>query len=326
MTWLMTLAGPVGAQDVVRYRTRTAKGDWPILEAKGTIESDSLAGVKLSGNLIAANNIVDIDYEMPGAIRIDAREARQAEDSRKIEEAIRKYRALAASPSASNNKALKRFFEYKVVTLTAAKADAGPAELRAAIAALTKWIQDHPESWQRTAASRLLARLQLDSDPPNVEAAKKVYEDLAGAPGAGTVLKADCQFAIVDLYLTQNKQSQAKQHLDTISAGDPRLPAYRIACRAESANAESTEKQLEELLAKADDSVKPTIYNLLGDCRRREPKKEKDALFAYLWVALIYNQDAAETAKAQDRIAELFKKMGQEERAKNYRDKARGRG
>jgi hypothetical protein len=320
------LTGPAAAQDVVRYRTRTSKGEWPIQEAKGKIESESLAGVKLAGNLIAAGDIVEIEYETPGGIRIDAREARQAEDGRKIDEAIRKYRALAASPAASNNNALKRSFEYKIATLTAAKADAGPAELLAAIAALTKWTQDHPDAWQRLAAMRLLARLHLDADPPKFDAAKKVYDDLAAAPGGGPSLRSDCQLAVVNLYLTQHKNSQAKQLLDAIGAGDPRVPAYRIACRAELTTAETAANQLEELLIKADDGVKPTIYNLIGDCRRLDPTKEKEALFAYLWVDVVYNHDAAETAKAQDRLAELFKKMGQDERAKTYRDRARGRG
>src|SRR5436190_1798884 len=61
------------------------------------------------------------------------------------------------------------------------------------------------------------------------------------------------------------------------------------------------------------------------DRRRLDTTKEKEALFAYLWVDVVYNHDPAETAKAQDRVAELFKKMGNEEREKTYRDKARGR-
>lgn len=318
---LLLLTTAASAQDMVRYRSRGPRGERPIQEAKGKIESESLAGVKIGGNLIAAGDIVDVEYETPGGIRIDLREAKHAEESRKTDEAIRKYRSLAASPVASNNSTFKRSFEYKVAMLTAAKSDVGSAELKAATSALSKWIDDHPDGWQRLQATRLLARLHLDADPPNVEAARKAYDDLAASKGIAGQVKTDCQLAIVELYLSQRNTAKAQELLGVMPTSDPRLPAYRIACGNESKQA----KQLEDLLAKAEDNVKPTIYNLLGDSHRRDPAKQKEALFAYLWVDVVYNHDPVETAKAQDRIAAIFKKMGQDERAKLYRDKARDR-
>ncbi len=321
----MMLAPTASAQDTVRFRGRGPRGERPIQQIAGKIESESLAGVKVAGNLIAASDIVDIEYETPGGIRIDMREARQADEAHKVEEAIRKYRALAASPTATNNPALKRSFEYKVATLMSAKADSSPSDLKAAIAALTKWTQDYPDGWQRLPASRLLARLQLDTEPPNFDAARKVFDELAASASIGPQFKTDCQLASIDLYLSQRNNGKARQLLDAMASTDPRVAVYRIACLAEPGNADTVAKQLEDLLPKADDTVKSTIHNLLGDTRRLQPAKQKEARFAYLWVELIYNHDPVETAKAQDRLAELFKSMGQEERAKTYRDKARGR-
>jgi hypothetical protein len=74
-----------------------------------------------------------------------------------------------------------------------------------------------------------------------------------------------------------------------------------------------------------DPALKAAAYNVLGDCLRRDPKQKKEALYAYLWVDVVYNQDAAEVAKATSRLAELFGELKDEERAKKYRDKARGR-
>ncbi len=322
--WITSVPTASG-QDTVRYRGRGPRGERPIQQVNGKIESESLAGIKVAGNIIAASDIVDVEYETPGGIRIDMREARQADESHKIDDAIRRYRALAASPAATSNPALKRSFEFKVATLMSAKADISPVELKAATAALTKWTQDHPDSWQRLPASRLLARLHLDADPPNYDAARRVFDELAALPAIAPQLKNDCQLASVDLYLSQRNNNKAKQLLDALATSDPRVPIYRIACLAEPGNADTVAKQLEDLLPKADESVKATIYNLLGDTRRLQPAKQKEARFAYLWVELIYNQDSVETAKAQDNLAELFKNMGQEERAKTYRDKARGR-
>ncbi len=262
--WLM-LATTASAQDTVRYRGRGPRGERPIQQANGKIENESLAGVKLAGNLIATSDIVEVEYETPGGIRIDMREARQADEAHKIDEAIRKYRALAMSPTTTNNPALKRSFEYKVATLMSARADNSPAELKAATAALTKWTQDHPDGWQRLPASRLLARLHLDAEPPNYDAARRVFDELAALSAIAPQLKNDCQLASVDLYLSQRNNSKAKQLLDAMAISDPRVPIYRIASLAEPGNADTVAKQLEDLLAKADDSLKPTIYNLLGD-------------------------------------------------------------
>lgn len=323
--WL-PVANLAPGQDVVRYRTRSNKSEWTTQEVKGTVEAESVAGIKLGGNAIAAADIIDIEYEAPPGIRIDLREARQAEEAQKNDEALRRYRSLAASPAAASAPALKRALEYKAACLAAQKSDVNAAEHRAAVAALTAWIRDHPDSWRRYAATRQLARLQLDAEPANFDAARKALEDLAQMQGISPEVKSACQLAIVGLWLDQGKPAQAKQALDAVAPTDARVPAYRIACADHAATPGTAAAQLEKLLLQADDGIKPTIYNLLGDCHRRDAKKTKEALFAYLWVDVVYNADPMETAKAQDRISELFKRTGQDERAKAFRDKARGRG
>ena len=75
----------------------------------------------------------------------------------------------------------------------------------------------------------------------------------------------------------------------------------------------------------ADPALKATAYNLLGDYYRRDPKHQKDALYAYLWVDVIHNQDPIESAKAVSRLAGLFQELRDEERAKKYRDRMRGK-
>lgn len=326
-TTAIVAAAPAAAQDLVRFREPAARGERMVTEARGKIESESLGGVKIGGRTIPAAAIVDVEYEAPGAIRLDVREARQAEDSRRADEAVRKFKALSASPAAGANKMLKRYFDFKVAAITATKADPTAAELAAAIDALNRFITEHPDAWQRVGATRLLVRLYLDAEPANMAAAKKALEDLAAAAAAGSApdVKADALIAIVDLHLERGDREAARKALDSVPGNDPRVPAYRVAVAAEAGNLMDSLKKLEDMLANADDSLKATIYNLLGDCNRIDPKREKDALFDYLWVDLIYNTNPAETAKAQFHAAELFKKMNQDDRAKLYRDKARGR-
>ncbi|MBX7102949.1 MAG: tetratricopeptide repeat protein [Gemmataceae bacterium] len=322
---LLAGTGPTYAEDTVRYRDRTSQGERAVQEVRGRIESESLAGVRIGGKLIPADDIVDVDLEFPGAIRLDVKEARQAEDSRKTDDAIRRYRALAASPTAAGNKSLKRWLEARAAYLLAAKADAGPTELQSAVAGITKFIADYPDSWQRVPHTRTLARLYLDTNPPNFDAARRAYEELSAAAGATPEVKAGSMFAVVDLLFQQKRLDEARKVLSTLSASDPRAAAYQVACSVDPAQPGATIAALEAMLAKADPGTKPTIYNLIGDCCRLDPKREKDALFAYLWVDLIYNSDPYETSKAQDSVAQLFRKMSQDDRAKQYRDRARGR-
>lgn len=317
----LTFTGGALGEDVVRYRDRAARGDRPsVVEIKGKVEAESLAGVRIGGRLIPAGDVIDIEYEYPGAIRLDVREARQADIGRNSEDAIRKYRALAQSPTAAANKSLKRFFDYRAAQLVAENSDVSPESLAAAVAALTKFAAEHPDSWQRLHCVRLLAVLQRESNP---EAVKKMYEELTTSPIPE--IKAESLFAIADLYIDAKNYGVVKSILDAIPPSDPRLPAYRIAASVNPTDPSETIAQLEKLKSAADDAVKPTIYNLIGDLQQLDPKTEFEAKFNYLKVELIFNSNPVETTKAQERLARVFAKMNQDERARMYRDKARGR-
>jgi len=73
------------------------------------------------------------------------------------------------------------------------------------------------------------------------------------------------------------------------------------------------------------EGLKAAAYNMLGDLLRRDGKTKKDALYAYLWVDVVYNDDPAEVAKADGRLADLFGELKDEERARKYRDRLRGK-
>ena len=49
----------------------------------------------------------------------------------------------------------------------------------------------------------------------------------------------------------------------------------------------------------------------------------REAMWAYLWVEVVYNQDKEEVAKALARLAEVFKQLGDEDRERAYHDRMR---
>lgn len=310
------------AQDRVTYRDRAAKGPQV---ASGRIESESLAGIKIGAKLVNAADVLDVQYDLPGAIKLDYPRAVAAE-GRSPTEAIPLYEALLRTPSVQNHKTLKRQIEFKIAMLAAARAEESPEQLQKAITAVAKCKKDHPDSWQLVPLTRMLARLNLDKEPPNTEAARVAFEELAATQGAPQELKNECAFQVIDLLLADGKIDDARQKLSSLPANEPRTRVYQIGCQASVDKIADAAKQLEELIDKsADRPLKAAAYNMLGDIYRRDAKTKKDALYAYLWVDVVYNDDPTELAKAYSRLAELFNELKDEERAKKYRDKLRGR-
>lgn len=323
ITFVAVTATALRAEDgKVSYRERTGKGG--VLTVSGRIESESLAGVRVGGRTIPSGEVIEIAYDVPGAIRLDYRSV--AAETKPPAEAIKDYEALIKTPAVQGTKYLKRHLEYRIAALTAARADEGALQLRAAIEAIQKFKRENADAWQLVPLTRTLARLMLDKEPPDTDAARKVYDDLIAAPGAPPEVKLECTLQVIDLFLQTGKTADAQARLATLPAGDPRVPIYQIGVRAAPDKLAEAAKQLQEYIEKTNDpTLKAAAYNVLGDVYRRDPAHKKDALYAYLYVDVIYNQDAIETQKAVARLAQLFDEFKDEARAKQYRDRLRGK-
>jgi hypothetical protein len=314
---ILVLAAPALAQDRVTFRDRSSKGPQT---TSGKIDSESLAGVKISGRTIPAADIIEINYDVP-AIKLDYPRAMAAE-ARSAAEATPLYEAMLRVPNAQNNKGLKALLEYKIAMLAAARAEESADQRQKAIAALNKFKADHADAWELVPLTRTLARLHLDREPPDYDAARKAWDDLAAAAGAPAEVKLESALQAIDLLLVAGKNGEAKQKAAALPAGDPRSKVYQVGCEG----GQTAVKQLEEMIDKTSDrNVKAAAYNMLGDVYRRDPKTKKEALYAYLWVDVIYNDDPTELAKADDRLANLFAELKDPDRARKYRDKVRGK-
>lgn len=317
----LTLTGSVTAQDRVKYRERGTKGG--DLTATGKIEGESVAGLKVGNRSIASGDILEVHFDVPGELKLDYNRA-LGEEAKNPANAAKEFEALLRQPRVKDSKSLRRHFEYKITMIAAARADDSTDAMQKAIDALTKFRKDHPDSWQFVSTTRLLGRLLTAKDPPDPAAARQVYEELAAAKDAPAEVRQECTFLVIDLLLQAGQTEEAQAKLKALSGTDPRVKVYEIG--AQTGDAATVVKRLEDFIdATTDATLKAAAYNLLGDVLRRDPKTKKDALYAYLKVELIYNQDSAETQKAVQRIADVFAELKDEDRAKKYRDKARGR-
>lgn len=302
------------AEDVVTFRDRSAHGENVLQTIRGRIESETLAGIKIAGKTISPGDVVSVEYELPGGIRLDAREARQLEDAKRFEDAARKYRLIANSPQGNTGRSFKPHFDFRLAWATAQSGDK-----LAALEALRQYAVAHPDRWERVAAAKSIARLALTVSPPDFAAARAAFQDLAKAATADEQLRNDCAIAVVDLWLAEGNRDEARKALAAASVGDPRAAVYRIAI-------ENYEKQigtkLGPMLNTASSAAKPAVYSLLADDFARDPKGIQDALFAYLKIELMYSGDWYQTQKARIQLSQLFSKIGSAERARTFQGKA----
>jgi hypothetical protein len=313
----------VSAQDKVLYREKGAKSG--IQSASGRIEAETIGGVKIGSRTIPSGDIVDVQYEVPALIKLDYPKAVAAE-SKSPAEAIKEYEGLLKSPAVLNMKFLRRQFDYKITMMTAAQAEDGGEALPRAIDTLLRFKKENPDAWQFVPLTRTLGRLLLQKDPPDFAAAEKAYWDLATHEGVPADVKTEFSFLTINLLLQTNRQAEARAKLSALPASDPRVRVYEIGCSATPEKTADAIRQLQEIIDTTNDrALKAAAYNMVGDCYRRDPKTKKDALYAFLWVDVVYNDDAAEVTKAVSRLAELFAELKDDDRARKYRERLKGR-
>src|ERR1043165_9870878 len=94
-------AAPATAQDRVTFRDRAGKGPQTV---SGKIESESLAGIKIASRTIPIADVIDVQYDVPGAIKLEYPRAVVAE-GRSPTEAVTIYEGLLKAPSVQSNAA-----------------------------------------------------------------------------------------------------------------------------------------------------------------------------------------------------------------------------
>src|SRR3712207_2970123 len=93
---LLSLVAPAApAQDRVTFRDRAAKAG--VQTATGRIESESVAGVRLGGRPISSADLLDVHYDISGAVRLDYNTAVAAEANRPAD-ALKGYETLLKAP------------------------------------------------------------------------------------------------------------------------------------------------------------------------------------------------------------------------------------
>jgi lipopolysaccharide biosynthesis regulator YciM len=216
--------------------------------------------------------------------------------------------------------------EYKIGRAMARLAEDDPSQRPAAIDALQAFRKKHPDSWQLINATKILVGLLTAAD--NHAAAARALDELAATKNIPKETRQWAELEAAQALVRAKQLTEAKMRMDavlkTLKPDDPqvvRVQLYLTSIMTANGQADEAVKILEGLLNKVSDpTLKAAAYNALGDCYQAS-KKPKEALWQYLWVDVIYNQDKTEHVKALQNIARLFDDFKDEARAKQYRDK-----
>jgi hypothetical protein len=336
-----TAAPLAWSQDEITYHDRATKKE---AKATGAIQSESPSQLVIKAatagavKTIPVLDVSDVVYNVPQLLRPEYRGAisaegraektlKEADRKKELASALARYQELL--PKVTDERP-KTHVEFKIAKLLAWQADDDPSGLEPALDKLIGFKKTHPNSWQISRCTDLLAQLQIRKK--DYESAQKAYEDLAGTPDISPETRQQCELKIAQVMVKAKKYEAAEKRLHdlakTVAADSPqgaRLQLSLAEAEAASGKAGPAAQRLEALIDQlTDPDLKASAYNTLGDCHRLA-NKPKDALWDYLWVDVMYFQNKEEHAKALYYLAKLFKELKDDKRAQQYRAKLESR-
>jgi len=240
---------------------------------------------------------------------------------------VKQYEDVVAMPDfklATVGPNARRYVEFRLAQARAGAAET-PEQATAAAKGLADFIAANPSSWQYPHALRQLGRLQADAG--DYAAATKTFDTLEKA-AVPAEFKLEATAALIDVAFQADKKDDVKARLDKILA-DANAPTtlkdraglYQVALGGAEGDVTATVKKIEETIAKAQDpALRALAYNVLGDLHMAKGQK-RDAMWSYLWVDQVYNQDRGEHLKAMTRLIKIFEAEMDPDKVKMYRDK-----
>jgi len=334
---LSALIGIIASQTFVlgqdRVERRDKKGGSSIISGK--ILEENSAGVKIKPaglgkeETVPSNEIIRMTYsELPAKVTLEIGKLSPAETARDFPMVLKGFQAVQAMPEVkAAGPAARRYIDYRVASLQAMVAE-GDEQLKAAIKALVDFTTAHPDTWEFPNAARQLARLQADT--ADYAGATKSYELIEKAANIPAEFKQEATAALIDIAFQSEKYDDGRKRIKAVNedAKSPvslreRVIIYQLGLDAADAKGDSAAsiKKIEEAIGKAaDPGLKALGYNVLGDVYLARSNK-RDAMWSYLWVDVVYNQDRGEHLKAMTRLIKIFEGENDKDKATLYKEK-----
>jgi len=321
-TWVL-------GQDKVERRDK--KGGQ--VNVSGKIQEENAGGIRIKPQAlgkeetIPSNDILRVTYaDLPAQASLEIGKMSTAETEKNYPALLKGYEGIQAMPAVKSAPApARRYIDYRVVSLRGFVAE-GDDQLKAAAKGLSDFIAANADCWEYPHAARQLARLHADMG--DYAAAAKTYEEIKKAVAVPAEFKQEATAALIDLAFQSENYAAGDARVKEILA-DANAPAalkaradmYQLGLEGAKGDLAATVKKIEEAIAKTNDpSLKALAYNVLGDVYLAK-KQKRDAMWSYLWVDQVYNQDRGEHLKAMTRLIKIFEEDKDEEKVKLFKEK-----
>ena len=322
----------VYAQDKVERRDKKGGSVY----TSGRILEETVAGVRIKPpglgkeQVIPSNEIIHMTYsDLPAKASLDIGKLAPAETARDYSTLLKGYEAILTLPELkTSSPAARRYLYYRVVMLRAAVAE-GDDQLKVAMRGLADFMAANANSWEYPHVAVQLGRLQADAG--DYTAATRTYETLEKTANLPVEYKQDATAALIDIAFQSEKYDVGQKRVEDVlkdpmasSALKARAEMYQLGLDAAKGDLANAVKKIETAIGKTSDpSLKALGYNVLGDVYLAK-KQPRDAMWSYLWVDVVYNQDRGEHIKAMTRLIKIFDADGDKDKVELYKKKLEG--
>jgi tetratricopeptide (TPR) repeat protein len=334
--FLFALVAVASVTISVRADTVFVKGRDKVI---GTVKSEDAKGIQVSvkkaDEFLPAAEVIDVHYDdvkpsdlrLSGGAYLVAKKAEADADTssdpakRKaaLTTAIAKYKETLTKMMP--HKYAHRNLEYKVAILTLRQAIADQGSTKDAIAKLESFKTKYPNSWQINHVVPTLAQLQMEAK--DFKGAIATYQEMADNEGFPPDVRRNAELLVVEVTVKSGDFAGAQKKLDALekkAAGNMGFLSRIKMARAEVLVGEKKVDQalpiLKQLLKESKDAtIKAQAHNTLGESLFRA-NRYPEAVWEFLYVDAVYNQDKNERAKALYYLWKTFGFLNNEERSR----------
>ena len=329
------LGQPQTNPDKIYYRD---KKDGSTRSVEGELKAGPAGYQVTSGKTVLALSPADIVRVVPGDLpaldRTSVLSQAALEEKKDWGKARDGYIEMKKTAKASSEKT-NRFLEFKIAHTSARAADDAKdvegwqPRAEEAVKLLESFLVGTTAGWEVWPAARAAAGLQVELG--RFDALASMWAKFAKSKDAPADLRAEAGLLEIDARLRAKQFEEVKSRADELLKTAPegtlkrRLMLYQLAAsKATTTPAEGVTLVEAEIAKTQDAAIRATGYSVIGELYLAGDKPSaRDAMWAFLWVEVVYNQDKDEVLTALVRLAAVFAQQGDEERAKSYREKAR---
>jgi tetratricopeptide (TPR) repeat protein len=220
--------------------------------------------------------------------------------------------------------AIRQDYEFYSANCQARMAMSGQTDLEQATRQIVSFLSRHRTSYHMPAAIELHGDLLASANKP--QAARKQYALLSKA--RSPIYKMRSALLVGRSYQIEGEHIQALAQFDQVlqakATSEPGRQLHLAAqlgkavSQAATGDAKSALEAVTQVISSAepeDAQLQARAYNALGDCYKQSGN-QKEALFAFLHVDLLYSKVSQEHAKALHELAQLWRELGHQSRAR----------